>query len=372
VEPEPTFTKLFFLASDLDTSDEAGQLALLASGLPKDRFAVTVGALGLSQGVVADSLRAAGIPIMSVPVRGAFDFSGARRFRQAVADANPALVHAFGPAAARVARIAVSRRRDGNWPRVIVSAATVPGGGPGGWLAARQVRRADRVIATGWAEGERYRRLGVPGDRLSRINPAVATPGEPPDRGAFCRDLSVPPESKLIFAGGHLDAAHGIRETVIAFDMLRYESPALQLVLTGGGPDRAAALDLGRALAFDDCRVRFTDSRPDLASAMRLAEMVWVTCPRGGEHLALRAMAAGKPVIAYRTPELDEIIDDGTTGYLVPPGDRAAMAMKAHVILAYPDQAARMGQAARTRATERYATARMVEQHARVYQEVCG
>ena len=245
-------------------------------------------------------------------------------------------------------------------------------GGFGGWLAARLTRRADRVIATGWAEGERYRRLGVPSDRLSRINPAAAPPGESPDRTAFCREVSAPPDSKLIFAGGYLDAAHGIRDAVIAFDMLKYESAALQLVLTGDGPDRTSALDLGRALAFDDCRVRFTGSRPDLAAAVRLAEMVWVTCARGGEHLALRAMAAGKPVIAYHTPELAEIIDDGETGYLVPQGDRAAVAMKPHMLLAFPDTAARMGEAARTRATERYSVVRMVEQHARVYQEVCG
>jgi glycosyltransferase involved in cell wall biosynthesis len=364
--------KLFFLTSNLDTSDPAQQLALLACGLPKDRFALSVGALGTASGAVAEALRRAGVPVNSVPFRGTFDFSGARRFRQTVAQAGPVLIHAFGPAAARAARLAISRRRDGNTPRLLVSAATAPGGGFSGWFAARQTRRADRVIATGWAEGERYRRLWVPGDKLCRIGPAVAPPDKPPDRFAFCAGVSAPPDAALIFAGGYLDAAHGIRDAVIAFDMLKYASSALQLVLTGDGPDRTAALDLGRALAFDDCRVRFTGSRPDLAAAMQLAEMVWVTCARGGAHLALRAMAAGKPVIAYHTPELGEIIDDGTTGYLVPPGDRAAIAAKAHALLAHPDAAARMGEAARLRATERYSVTRMVEQHARVYQEVCG
>jgi glycosyltransferase involved in cell wall biosynthesis len=310
------------------------------------------------------------VSVVSVPVRGGLDFSGARRFRQTVARVQPALVHAFGPAAARVARLVISRHRDENVPHLVVSAATAPGGGLGGWLAARQTRRADRVIATGWAEGDRYRRLGVPSDRLTRINPAAATPRRAPDHTAFCRDVSAAPGSKLIFAGGALNAAHGVRDAVIAFDMLKYESPALQLVLTGEGPDRAAALDLGRALAFDDCRVRFSGARPDLAAAVQLAEMVWVTCARGGEHLALRAMAAGKPVVAYHTPELVEIIDDGATGYLVPAGDRAGIAAKAHTLLADPDLAARMGEAGRVRAAERYGVTRMVEQHVRVYQEI--
>ncbi len=363
--------KLFFLTSDLDPA-AAGQLALLACGLPKDRFTVAVGVLGPSPGGAADALRAAGAAATAVPIRGPLDLSGARRLRRLVAAFAPDLVHAFGPAAVRTARLVIPRRRDRDRPRLIVSAASVSPGGYGGWATARQMRRADRVVATGWAEGERYRRLGVAGDRLSRVNPAADPPGDPPDRAAFCRDVAAPPGSTLIFAGGHLDAAHGVRDAVIAFDMLKYESAALQLVLAGAGPDRTSALDLGRALAFDDCRVRFTGARPDLAAALQLAEMVWVTCDRGGEHLALRAMAAGKPVIAYHTPELGEVIDDGTTGYLVPQGDRAAVAMKAHMLLAYPDTAARMGAAARARAAERYGVARMVDQHARVYQEVCG
>jgi glycosyltransferase involved in cell wall biosynthesis len=372
VESEPTYTKLFFLASDLGTSDAAGQLALLATALPRDRFSVAVGVLGPASGVAADALRAAGIAVTALPIRHPLDFRGMRRLRDTVCEANPALVHAFGPIAVRAARLVLARQGDGNVPRLVASAATSTGGGMSGWFAARQLRRADRVVATGWAEGERYRRLGVRGDRLTRINLAVAPPPEAPDREEFCRKLGVSAESKLIFAGGHLDTAHGVKDAVIAFDMLRYESSALQLVLTGEGPERKTAEDLGRALAFDDCRIRFSGDRPDMDAATRLAEMVWVTCERGGEHLALRAMAAGKPVIAFQTPELAEIIDDGETGYLVPPGDRAAIAMKAHVLLAYPDTARRMGDAGRKRATDRFGVTRMADQHVRVYQEVVG
>jgi glycosyltransferase involved in cell wall biosynthesis len=370
VEAEPAYLKLFLLASDLGPG--AGPLALLAGALPRDRFALSVGVLGPAAGAAADALRAAGVAAAALPIRHPLDFRGMRLLRRAVRAANPAVVHAFGAAAVRAARLVVSGHGDGNVPRLVASAAAQPGGGVGGWLAGRQLRRADRVIATGRAEGERYRRLGVRGDRLTRIVPAVAPPGDPPDRAAFCRDVAAPPGAKLIFAGGRLDAAHGVKEAVIAFDMLRYESPALHLVLTGDGPDLAAAEALGRALAFDDFRVRFSGARPDLPAATRLAEMVWVTCERGGEQLALRAMAAGKPVIAYHTPDRAEVIDDGETGYLVPPGDRAAVAAKAHLLLAEPEVAARLGAAGRARAAEHFGAARMAEQHARVYLELVG
>lgn len=372
MDTEPIYTKLFFLASDLDASDAAGQLALLAGALPRQRFAASVGVVGPTTGFASESLRTANFPLASLPIRHALDFSGMRRLRQAIQEANPAVIHAFGPVAVRAARLVVHRQGDGNSPRLVASCTTGARGGMGGWLAARMLRRADRVIATGWAEGERYRRMGVSGDRLTRINPAIAPPGEPPDHAAFCRDVGAPHNSKLIFAGGRLDSAHGVKDAVIAFDMARYESPGLQLVLTGDGPDRGAALDLGRALAFEDCRVRFTGRRPDLAAATRLAEMVWVTCTSGGEHLALRAMAAGKPVVAYHTPELAEVIDDGNTGFLVPQSDRAAMATKARTLLEDSGLAARMGEAGRKRAAEHFGVTRMAEQHARVYQELVG
>lgn len=373
MESELTHAKLFFLASDLGAGAAAGQLALLARGLPRERFSVAVGVLGRAEGAAADALRAAGLSVAPLPVRHPLDFSGMRKLRNAVRGANPAVLHCFGPEAVRASRLAVSGGANGgNVPRLVASAATAPGGGVSGWLTGRQLRRADRVIATGKAEGERYRRLGVRGERLTRIGPAVTAPAEPPDRAQFCRDVLAPVDSKLIFAGGGLDAAHGVKDAVIAFDMMRYDSPALRLVLTGDGRDRVEAEELGRALAFDDYRVHFSGPRADLPAAARLAEMVWVTCARGGELLALRAMAAGRPVIAYHTPELDEVIDDGVTGYLVPAGDRTAIATKAHELLADPALAARLGEAGRARAAERFGVSRMVEQHARVYQELVG
>jgi glycosyltransferase involved in cell wall biosynthesis len=372
VQQEPTFTKLFFLASDLGAGDAAEQLTLLATGLPRERFALSVGVLDPASGATADAIRAAGVTVAAFPLRGILDFGGMRRLRNAVVEANPAVVHAFGPEAVRAAKLVVSRYGDVSAPRLVASAAVETGGGVGGWFAGRQLRRADRVIATGLAQGERYRRLGVRGERLTRINPAVAPPGEAPDRAAFCRDVGAPPDARLIFAGGRLDAAHGVKDAVTAFDMLRYESPVMQLVLTGEGPGRAAAEELGRALAFDDYRVRFTGARPDIATATRLAEVVWVLCERGGECLALRAMAAGRPVVAYHTPELAEVIDDGITGFLVPQGDRAAVASKAHALLADPELAARMGEAGRKRAADRFGVAHMVDMHARVYQELVG
>jgi Glycosyl transferases group 1 len=360
---------VFLLVSDLEPGDATEQFLLLARGLPRDLYALNVGVVGSASAPAADALRAAGVPVAGYPIRGALDFGGMRKLRAGVLATNPTVVHAIGPRAVRAAQLVVTRTHTSSAPRVVVSGAALCGDGIAGWLARRALRRADRILTTGWTEGQRYRRLWVPGERLSRAQFAVEPAAEVADRAAFCKEIGAPADARLIFAGGALDALHGAREAVRAFDMLRYNQKAAQLVLFGDGPERQLCADLAKALAFDDNRVRFAGARSDLAALAPLADQVWVTRAVGGELLALRAMAAGVPVVAFDTPELQEVIDDGNTGYIVPPGDRPALAMKAQMLLSFPDTAKRMGAAGRAWA-ERFSVARMIEQHTRVYSEL--
>jgi glycosyltransferase involved in cell wall biosynthesis len=349
------------LASDLGPTALAKQLALLAVNLPRDQFAVEVAVLGPVVGPVADALRAAGIPVKSVPIRHAVDVNGMRTLRRTVAAVNPVVVHAWGSFAVRASRLLGSP--------VVASAAADPGGGLSGWLTARQLRRAQRVVAASWAEAERYRWLGVAGEKLTRIAPAIVPPDSLPDPAAFRRELGLPPHARLILAGGRLEPAAGLKDAIWAFDILRYDNPDLFLVLFGDGPERANLEQFGRALAFDDFRVRFAGSRPDLPALLGLAEVVWVTHERGGD-LALEAMAAGRAVVGWKTADLGELIEEGVTGFLATRSDRAQLAAKTRLLLDDTAARQRIGETGRTRVLERFPVARMVEQFTRVYVEL--
>jgi glycosyltransferase involved in cell wall biosynthesis len=65
--------------------------------------------------------------------------------------------------------------------------------------------------------------------------------------------------------------------------------------------------------------------------------------------VALEAMASGTPVIASRLGGLPEIVEDGVTGYLVPPRDVQALGERIGGVLADPDGAARLGANGRAR-----------------------
>jgi glycosyltransferase involved in cell wall biosynthesis len=187
-----------------------------------------------------------------------------------------------------------------------------------------------------------------------------------------CRELGVPHGSRLIATGGRSEAGFGPKDAIVAFDMLRYDTKDLYLVVCGAGPDAPALEQFGRSLAFDDFRVRFVPCGPARAAAVGSAEAVFVTSPRGGVDDALEAMAAGKPVLGWQSPDLAEIVADKSTGVLVPVGDRAALAACARPVLENPATARRLGEAGRARAAERFGAARVVEQFARLYQELTG
>jgi glycosyltransferase involved in cell wall biosynthesis len=79
-------------------------------------------------------------------------------------------------------------------------------------------------------------------------------------------------------------------------------------------------------------------------------------------------MAAGRPVVASRLPELTEIIVDGETGFLVPPGDKTALARQTRRLLEDADLARRLGEAGRRRAAECFSLARLIQQCSGLYE----
>lgn len=84
---------------------------------------------------------------------------------------------------------------------------------------------------------------------------------------------------------------------------------------------------------------------------------------------ALEAMATGRPVIASRIGGLPDIVVDGETGLLVPPGDTDGLRQAMEGLLSDPALIERMGQAARQRAMEFRASA-IVPRIEQVYQVV--
>ncbi|HSQ54527.1 MAG TPA: glycosyltransferase family 4 protein [Gemmata sp.] len=361
---------MLYLLSGASGTSLSATVRVLLLGLPRERFHVSAGVLGPITAPLEEELKCVGVAAHTVAIRHVLDLSGARRFRQLALDTGANLIHAFGPPAARVARLASSGANSIRRPRVVISEASEPGTGVSGWLTARQIRRADRVIAATRAEGDRYRGFHVPAEVLTRIAPAAPAGIPAPARSEVLAKLGLPVHARLIVASGTPERATRLKDAIVAFDMLRYDARDLHLVIFGVGAAAASLEQFGRALAFDDFRVHFPQYNGDGHAAIHHATTIMITDPWGGTDLALAAMAAGKPVIGWNTRDLAEVVEDRVTGYLVPLGDRAALAASGRILLDEPAKAAAMGAAGAARAAERFGAAKMIEQFTRVYVEL--
>lgn len=289
-------------------------------------------------------------------VRHAGYWNGISRLRDRIRAFRPDVLHAVGAGAAGVA-VLLKLPRIGlkPYPRLILSGCDAADS----WLARRALARADAVLAYSPGEADRYRRF-VPAERIRPIPPGVPVPGmRPPGNGS---------NGEIVIAAvGNFDRWSGLKTAIWAFDVLKYVSPDLRLLLIGDGPGRESVERFGRELANDDHRVRYTGPRADVGEWLAAADVVWITHERGGVTVSLEAMAAGTPVVAMRTTDTESVIADGESGVLVPAGDRAAMAAATAELLRHPDDRRRLAASARRAVGERFPVNPLAAATAAVY-----
>jgi glycosyltransferase involved in cell wall biosynthesis len=357
--------KILHVIRGLDYHGTTRQLVLLVRGLPRAEIQSLVCVLG-GPGPFLGELKAAGIPVEVMNWRRWLDPRPLWQVRRLLREHRPDVVHVWSRDTLRVFRLA---DLGGKWP-VALSAPAVTArrlGRLDRWL----LRRVDRVVVTGDVEAERCLKIGIRNERVFGVSPAVALPGE----GVKPAPLpdSVPAEkSRFVAVMGALERHKGFRDAIWAFGILRFLYDDLRLLLIGSGPDRARLEEFARST---NClpRVHFLGERADGASLLAHAEVVWATdLVDGGVNVALEAMAAGRPVIATRQPGLAEVIVNGQTGFLVPPGNPAELARQTRTLLDDPALGERLGSAGCQRVAEHFRVDELARQMSGLYHEMCG
>jgi glycosyltransferase involved in cell wall biosynthesis len=338
----------------------ARQLCLLVVNLPRDRFGIRVCALG-TPAPWDEPLRAAGVPVDDLGWKRPFDVRPLFALRRLLREGRPEVVHVWGPLA--LAAVALAGGTRGG--RLVVSGMFPPDRAPG-WVERRLVPRA-AVVAFGAADAGRYREMGLRTDQVYQVAPAVDLAWPPAPAATDAGGTSPPAEGRMILGVGPLEPHKGFRDAVWAFDILRYLFDDLRLTLAGDGSDRPRVEAFVRVTRTAG-RVRCPGAVPDLAPLRRRAALAWVPSRTGGGvNAALEAMAAGLPVVATRVPVLAEVVADGETGLLVPPGDKAALARQTRVLVDDPALARRLGESGRRVTAERHTPAQLAEGCARAY-----
>ena len=209
------------------------------------------------------------------------------------------------------------------------------------------IRRASRVIALTSVEAENLVRLGVPSDRI-RIIP----------NGVDLKEFAgLPPRrpngdaTELLFVGRCYPRQKGLEYLVKALPFLRSRE-SIRLTIVGedwGGvamlQSLARALGVERQIAF-----RGALPRDEVIQAYASADIFVLPSlfePFG--IVLLEAMAAGLPVVASEVGGIVDVVADGKTGLLVPPGKPLALAAGLEQLISDSSLRARMAEEARRR-----------------------
>ena len=174
----------------------------------------------------------------------------------------------------------------------------------------------------------------VPGDRVTVARAGASTPAT----------IATAPEAyakrRILFVGADWERKGG-PDLVEAFAGVRRRLPDATLTIAGCSP----------RVEIDGCEVLGRLPRDDVEELYRQCSVFCMPSriePYGLVYI--EAMSHGRPVVATRVGSVSDIVEDGRTGHLVPPGDVPALTRALIDLLADPPRARAFGLAGLERA----------------------
>jgi len=203
-------------------------------------------------------------------------------------------------------------------------------------------------------------------------------------------ELGVPAQAKVVLMLGGVGRIKGTLELVKAMALVRQQVPqAIALIAGSGNPGTGSSPRLARLASrfgymryseqvqrdvaqheLSNC-VRFLPFRSDVERLIAASNVV--AFPSTEPHFARPVIEAGamaKPVVASRIGGVKEVVQNGMTGLLVPPGDVEALASALMQVLTDPVFAARLGEGGYKQARRLFDAETNVQQTVEVYQRV--
>ena len=236
-----------------------------------------------------------------------------------------------------------------------------------GWLRRvfrLSVSQADRVVVLGssW-EDFLCRDVGISRNKVTIIPNAVPMP-------AAAREVTPGQRCRLLFLG-RLAERKGADRFIQALHAIEPDKLDYDAVMAGDG-EIEIYRGMAEALGVND-RVQFTGwlDREAVATLMRTADVLVLPSLNEGLPMAiLEGMAYGLAVVATPVGAIGDVIRDGETGLLVPPGDAPALAAALRRVITDPGLRGRLGREARRLAQAEFDVAAYGGRFIRLYDEI--
>ena len=172
---------------------------------------------------------------------------------------------------------------------------------------------------------------GVPLDEFREVSDSAAVEA--------AEELGIGADTPVVGTVARLEEQKGITHFLNAVPAVKEECPDVKVLIVGDGTLRGALEEEARQLGIAD-NVIFTGERRDVPRLYKLMDVKVISSIYEGTTLTVfEAMATGTPVVATTVDGVEEVIEDGATGMLVPPKDAASIAEVVTDLLTNPDRA---------------------------------
>ncbi|WP_223066654.1 N-acetyl-alpha-D-glucosaminyl L-malate synthase BshA [Paenibacillus caui] len=195
------------------------------------------------------------------------------------------------------------------------------------------------------------------------------------ERVYFPRDVSelrkefAEPHEKIMMHISNFRPVKRVGDVVDVFARVIQEIPA-RLLFVGEGPDLPKIQCKVRELGLED-KVYFLGKQDEIAQIISLADVLMLPSEKESFGLvALEAMACGVPTVGSQAGGIPELVSHGTTGFLAPIGDTAAMADFALQLLRNDKFAAQISAACIARAKKEFNSQLITKQYEQIYYRV--
>ncbi|MEO8193921.1 MAG: glycosyltransferase [Gemmatimonadales bacterium] len=313
--------------------------------------------IGARHSPLVERARGAGLAVASISMTADWDLRAARRIRARMKTWNVDMVHAHDARSHALALIALVGRRD--IPLIVTRRVPFPPRS----IRVKYGERVTRFIAISSAVRRAMVDAGIDAERIDVVHSGILLPTVPANPRDWRKELGWPADSVVCGVAGAMTAEKGLDQLTSIGGAL---PPAIRekarLVLLGG--DASSVVDAGGVVVHSAGFV--TDIEPAIAGL----DVLWH--PSRAEGLGtsvIDAMSLGVPPVAFGVGGLPEVIEHGTSGLLVPPGDSTAFAAAAASLIADSSLRALLGEGARLRA-KAFDAAEMTKGTEAVYERV--
>ena len=226
-----------------------------------------------------------------------------------------------------------------------------------------------RVLAVSRAVAQQ-----LPGSHVQVLYNAVRLPDVsrlPALRAGYRRRRNIPADSCVIGYAGRLDRGKGLHSLIHAFAQTHATQPHTRLIVAGEGPERASLETLAHNHRFQEA-IHFIGFENDLQGFYSALDIAAAPSnePDSFPRSVIEAMAHSLPVIGTASGGIPEAIENAVTGFVLPPGDTAALARAIDGLSSSAPLRRQFGRAARLRAEREFSAEAQSRSLAQIYREL--